>query len=110
MKVNALLLALLAASANAQDDVDPCKAKMESLNTCVGLNADDVGDAPNACRDCVSGKMQEGTDGVDLANLMTNAAASCEVEEATCQACKTDLDAYVACQSAQFTLQVGQEM
>mmetsp|Transcript_37553 Transcript_37553/g.80107 ORF Transcript_37553/g.80107 Transcript_37553/m.80107 type:complete len:117 (+) Transcript_37553:80-430(+) len=116
MKVNALLLTLLTASANAQDVVEPCDEETKSVFTCLGVDpSDNVETAQNACIDCFNRKMGGSDDDnlpddADFVDLMTNALTSCEAEEATCQACKTDLDAHAACLSAQFTLQVGQEM
>ncbi len=110
MKVNALLLALFAASANAQDVADPCKAKMDSVNTCLGIDAVDViNNRPNACKDCITEKVEAGMGGsdtvpdradVDFSKLVADAVTSCEEEQTTCQMCKTHIDAFVACQAA----------
>eukprot|EP00584_Thalassiosira_punctigera_P009745 CAMPEP_0172527692 /NCGR_PEP_ID=MMETSP1067-20121228/2321_1 /TAXON_ID=265564 ORGANISM="Thalassiosira punctigera, Strain Tpunct2005C2" /NCGR_SAMPLE_ID=MMETSP1067 /ASSEMBLY_ACC=CAM_ASM_000444 /LENGTH=105 /DNA_ID=CAMNT_0013311485 /DNA_START=114 /DNA_END=431 /DNA_ORIENTATION=+ len=98
MKVNALLLALLAASANAQYGIDQCEDHIQSLEECL------ENDATDTCKNCVSGKIlavqgDSLPDGADLAKLITDSVTSCEEEEATCQACAIQFDAYVACQA-----------
>eukprot|EP00584_Thalassiosira_punctigera_P024315 CAMPEP_0172572730 /NCGR_PEP_ID=MMETSP1067-20121228/135827_1 /TAXON_ID=265564 ORGANISM="Thalassiosira punctigera, Strain Tpunct2005C2" /NCGR_SAMPLE_ID=MMETSP1067 /ASSEMBLY_ACC=CAM_ASM_000444 /LENGTH=115 /DNA_ID=CAMNT_0013365313 /DNA_START=29 /DNA_END=376 /DNA_ORIENTATION=+ len=99
MKVVALLLTLLAASANAQDVGDPCHTEMTTLEDCLKE------DASERCKNCVSEKyesnMVDQPDGdqppINFKEVMTTIVDECKAQEDTCKACSSYLDTYIAC-------------
>eukprot|EP00584_Thalassiosira_punctigera_P015413 CAMPEP_0172572824 /NCGR_PEP_ID=MMETSP1067-20121228/135877_1 /TAXON_ID=265564 ORGANISM="Thalassiosira punctigera, Strain Tpunct2005C2" /NCGR_SAMPLE_ID=MMETSP1067 /ASSEMBLY_ACC=CAM_ASM_000444 /LENGTH=127 /DNA_ID=CAMNT_0013365415 /DNA_START=906 /DNA_END=1289 /DNA_ORIENTATION=+ len=108
MKINSLLLAVLAAFANAQDAVDPadaqdtvdsCQTKMDSVKACL------IEDVDESCKTCIEGKFGAvaGEQSLEeMANFPDTEVLGlivdeCEDQDDWCKACASELDVYLAC-------------
>eukprot|EP00584_Thalassiosira_punctigera_P001632 CAMPEP_0172537244 /NCGR_PEP_ID=MMETSP1067-20121228/8872_1 /TAXON_ID=265564 ORGANISM="Thalassiosira punctigera, Strain Tpunct2005C2" /NCGR_SAMPLE_ID=MMETSP1067 /ASSEMBLY_ACC=CAM_ASM_000444 /LENGTH=117 /DNA_ID=CAMNT_0013322499 /DNA_START=94 /DNA_END=447 /DNA_ORIENTATION=- len=109
MNVNAFLLVILAASANAQDEddpIDPCQALISSMKDCL------EGDASESCEACLNGKFEESMESGDVSPdtivaLMTSEVDACKDRETSCVQCSSEPMAFVACRGEVMAEPVG---
>mmetsp|Transcript_21527 Transcript_21527/g.46046 ORF Transcript_21527/g.46046 Transcript_21527/m.46046 type:complete len:121 (+) Transcript_21527:67-429(+) len=110
MKINSLLLAVLAAFANAQDAVDPadaqgavhsCGTEMDSMDECLTEDVD------RSCKNCVEVKYNEEkanqpeVAGEIALEVLATIVDECEAQDDWCGTCASELDAYLQCLETQ---------